>query len=338
LKVQIFLEAGLSPQEVCEIGLVAEGYGVDTVYASAFPARRDPFLNLSKLALESSSVRLGVVPLSPFEIVPVRLADSLLTLNDMCGGRAGLVVGGMGQSIMRATGLKPTRRVTAVRECVEILREAGKGEPMDYQGEVHRAAGYHPGWTNPEVPPQVLVGANGPMMLKMAGQVADGAMLSDVAIRKMPEVLGNIQTGLATGGRDLAGFDVSNFFAWHIKEDPQAADDEARREMVWRGVLQQWYTEPFLGEEQAAFVESKFEAFLQAFYQRSAHIEGVPEEIIQALVENLTFTGGLDAIPRVVEHLREFEAAGLDAITLKIHDDPMDAVHLIGKHLIPALN
>ena len=336
MKVEIFLEAGLPASEVCELGLLAESLGVHALYASAFPARRDPFLSLSELAVKSSAIRLGVVPLSPFEIVPVRLSDTLHTLNDMTGGRANLVVGGMGQSIMRATGLQPVRRVTAVRECVEILRSAGTGEPVNFSGEVYQANDYHLSWVH-ETPPQVLVGANGPMMLKMAGKVADGVMLSDVALAKMPEVLGNISAGLEVSQRSLSDFPVSNFFAWHIKNDAEASNAEARRELVWRGVLQQWYTEPFLGAEQAQFVESKFESFLQAFYQRSPDIAGVPEDIIQALVDNLTFTGGVADIPRVVQHLQEFEAAGLDAITLKIHDDPREAITLIGEHLIPAL-
>jgi len=339
MKVQIFLEAGLPPRQVNELGLLAESYGIDTVYASAFPARRDAFLCLAALAMNSSSLRVGVVPLSPFEIHPLRLADMLQTLNDMSNGRASLVVGGMGQSIMRATGLQPHRRVRAVRECVEILRAAATGEAINYEGEIYSAMNYQANWTHAAAP-QVLVGANGPMMLRMAGEVADGVMLSDVALGKMAEVLGNIDQGLAKADRvrTTEAFPVSNFFAWHIKETEAASNLEARRELVWRGVLQKWYTEPFLGAEQAEFVEAHFDAFLQAFYQRSANIEGVPEETIQALVDNLTFAGGLDAIPSVVEHLRGFAEAGLDAITLKIHDDPEPAIRIIGEHLIPQLN
>ncbi len=338
MKVQIFLEAGLPPQQVNELGLMAERYGIDTVYASVFPARRDAFLCLSALAVNSERVRVGVVPLSPYEIHPLRLSDTLQTLNDMSDGRASLVVGGMGQSIMRATGLKPERRVRAVRECVEILRAAAGGQPVSYTGELFSANDYHPEWAH-ATPPQVLVGANGPMMLRMAGEVADGVMLSDVALGKMAEVLASIDEGLARSGRERSDstFPVSNFFAWHIKDSADEAMHEARRELVWRGVLQKWYTEPFLGEERAEFVEANFNAFLQAFYQRTSKIEGVDEETIQALVDNLTFTGGPDAIPGVVEHLKEFEAKGLNAITLKIHDDPEQAIRLIGEHLIPQL-
>ena len=39
----------------------------------------------------------------------------------------------------------------------------------------------------------------------------------------------------------------------------------------------------------------------------------------------------------MVKHLKAFSAAGLDAITLKIHDNPEEAIGIIGEHLIPQL-
>jgi hypothetical protein len=108
-------------------------------------------------------------------------------------------------------------------------------------------------------------------------------------------------------------------------------------ELIWRGLLQAWHTSPFLGEEDAAFVEEHKDAFLQAFLQRSPQIEGVPEHLIQSLVDNLTFTGGPEDIDKIAAHLAEFAAAGLDAVTLKIHGDAHEAINLIGKYLVPAL-
>jgi alkanesulfonate monooxygenase SsuD/methylene tetrahydromethanopterin reductase-like flavin-dependent oxidoreductase (luciferase family) len=337
MRIQIFLEAGLTPTAVAELGQLAEGYGIDTVWASSFPARRDAFLCLSALAPLSKTVRVGVVPVSPYEIHPLRLSDKLLTLNDMASGRASIVIGGMGESIMRATGLKPERRVRAVQECVEILTGASADTELNYAGELYSAFAYQPTWAEGPAP-RVYVGATGPTMLKMAGRVADGVMMSDVPLVKMPEVLANLEAGRQQSTRGVSDYRVNNFFAWHIKKDREAAIAEARRELVWRGILKQWYTEPFLGAEDAQFVEQHWEAFLQAFLQRSSVIEGVPEHLIDALVKHLTFTGGIEDIDRVVAELSAFAAAGLDEITLKIHDDPYEAVHLIGKHLIPALD
>jgi alkanesulfonate monooxygenase SsuD/methylene tetrahydromethanopterin reductase-like flavin-dependent oxidoreductase (luciferase family) len=171
----------------------------------------------------------------------------------------------------------------------------------------------------------------------MAGRCADGVMLSDVPLSRMGEVRAHMQTGLDAAGRQ-GSLRTANFFAWHIKEDREAAQAEARMEMIWRGLLQPWHTAPFLGEEAAAFVDSKRDAFLQAFLQRTPHIEGVPEDIIQSLVDNLTFTGGPDDVATVVQRLNEYAAAGLDEVTLKIHGDAREAIRLIGEKLIPAVS
>jgi len=237
---------------------------------------------------------------------------------------------------MRVTGLEPLRRVRAVRECVEILLAAASGKPVDYQGEIFQLSNYQAFWAE-QTPPFIYVGANGPMMLKMAGRVADGVMLSDVPLSRMDEVKGHMQAGREAAGRAGDKIKIANFFAWHIKNDRAEAQAEARMEMIWRGLLQAWHTSPFLGDDDAAFVEQHKDAFLQAFLQRSPNIEGVPDSIVQSLVDNLTFTGGPEDIDRVAEHLGEFAAAGLDAVTLKIHGDAKEAIGLIGDHLIPAL-
>jgi alkanesulfonate monooxygenase SsuD/methylene tetrahydromethanopterin reductase-like flavin-dependent oxidoreductase (luciferase family) len=337
LRVQIFLDAGIPPLEVVELGKLAEAAGVETLWASSFPARREPFMCLTPLAAQQPNMQLGPVPISPFELHPLKIADSLLTLNELSGGNAAITIGGMGHSVMRVTGLTPDRRVRAVRECVEILHAAASGEPVDYQGEIYQLSNYHAYWAE-QSPPFIYVGANGPTMLKMAGRVADGVMLSDVPLSRMDEVKGHMQAGREAAGRAGDPLKITNFFAWHIKEDRAAAQAEARIEMIWRGLLQAWHTSPFLGDEDAAFIEAHKDNFLQAFLQRSPVIEGVPEHLVQSLVDNLTFTGGPEDIDRVAEHLSEFAAAGQDSVTLKIHGDAKEAISLIGKHLVPALS
>jgi 5,10-methylenetetrahydromethanopterin reductase len=237
---------------------------------------------------------------------------------------------------MRVTGLIPDRRVRAVRECVEILHSAATGEPVDYEGEIYQLQNYQADWVR-SAAPVIYVGANGPTMLKMAGRVADGVMLSDVPLSRMDEVKGHMQAGREAAGRAGEPLKIANFFAWHIKEDRQVAIDEARMEMIWRGLLLPWHTSPFLGDEDAAFVDEHRDAFLQAFLQRTPVIEGVPEPIIDALVDHLTFTGSPEEIGGIAAKLNEFAAAGLDEVTLKIHGDAREAIRLIGEHLIPAL-
>jgi 5,10-methylenetetrahydromethanopterin reductase len=336
MKVQIFLEAGIPPADVAELGQLAEAAGIQALWASSFPARREPFMCLAALAARQLNLQLGAVPISPYEMHPLKIADALLTLNELSGGHGAITVGGMGHSVMRVTGLTPDRRVRAVRECVEILHAAAAGQPVDYQGEIYQLTNYHADWAQAAAP-VIYVGANGPAMLKMAGRVADGVMLSDVPLSRMDEVQGHMQAGRAAAGRAGKPMKIANFFAWHIKEDRQAAIDEARMEMIWRGLLQPWHTSPFLGDEDAAFVDAHRDAFLQAFLAKSPAIAGVPERIIDALVDNLTFTGDPQDIGEIATKLNEFAAAGLDEVTLKIHGDAREAIRLIGEHLVPSL-
>jgi len=336
VKVQIFLEAGIPPAEVVELGELAVDAGIQALWASSFPARREPFMCLAALAARQHDLQLGAVPISPYEMHPLKIADSLLTLNELCGGHGAITVGGMGHSVMRVTGLTPDRRVRAVRECVEILRSAATGEPVDYDGEIYQLQNYQADWATAAAP-VIYVGANGPAMLKMAGRVADGVMLSDVPLSRMDEVKGRMQVCREAAGRAGEPLKIANFFAWHIKEDRQAAIDEARMEMIWRGLLQPWHTSPFLGDEDATYVDEHRDAFLQAFLKRTPVIDGVPEHIVDALVDHLTFTGSPEEISGRAAKLNEFAAAGLDEVTLKIHGDARGAIRLIGEYLIPAL-
>ena len=317
--------------------MLAEQAGIQTLWASSFPGKREPLLCLSLLAAQKPDLRMGAVPLSPYETHPLKMAESLLTLNELSGGKASVTVGGLGHSVMRVTGLTAARRVSAVRDCVNIIRAVASGEFSNYEGPVYSLFNYQADWLT-EPPPVLYVGANGPQMLRMAGAVADGVMLSDVPLSRLAEVREHMRAGRESGQLSSAPLRTANFFAWHIKDDKAEAEAEARMELIWRGLLQPWHTEPFLGEADAAFVDSKRDAFLQAFLKRTPDIEGVPEHIIQSLVDNLTFTGGPDDIERVAEELNGFAAAGLDEVTLKIHGDAARAIRLIGERLLPALS
>ena len=336
MKVQVFLEAGIPPGDVADLSALADSFGIDTLWASSFPARREPFMCLSAAATQTSNIRLGPVPISPYELHPLKIADALLTLNELSNGRAAITVGGLGHSVMRVTGLRPDRRVRAVQECVEIIRAAASGEFVDYVGEIYQLQNYQADWLEAKAP-LIYVGANGPMMLSMAGRVADGIMLSDVPLARMAEVLNSAAAGRQSGERAGEPLFISNFFAWHIKADREAAEAEARMELIWRGLLQPWHTSPFLGDADAALVDDKRDAFLQAFLTRSPNIAGVPEHIVAALVDNLTFTGGFGDIEVVVDKLRQLGQAGQNGVTLKVHGDAREAIQTIGEHLLPAL-
>jgi 5,10-methylenetetrahydromethanopterin reductase len=337
MKVDVILEAGLPAARVESLARQAEACGIQTLWVASFPSRRDPVPALALASRCTSRLRLGTLPTSPWEVHPLRIADQLLTLNELSGGRATILIGGLGHSVTRVTGLEPARRVTAVRDTVRILKGLRPDAMLNHEGDLYTLRNYQAEWATTQPAPRVYAGATFGKMLRMAAGVADGTMMSDVPLQRMPEVMGWVGEGLGNAGRQRRDFSVNNFLAWHVKGDRQAAIAEARRELIWRGLLMPWFTGLFLDPADAAMVEERRPAFLQAFLTRSPHIEGVPEPVIDKLVENMTLTGSPADIDRIAGHMQALGAAGLDEVALRLHGEPDEGLRLIGERLLPAL-
>ena len=84
-------------------------------------------------------------------------------------------------------------------------------------------------------------------------------------------------------------------------------------------------------------VVSNFDKFVAAWFDRSGNIQGVSEEMCNRLCEGLTSTGGIEDLDREIERFKAFGKAGQTEIGLRLHDNPMDALKIIGEHVVPAL-
>ena len=117
------------------------------------------------LAQATRTLRLGPIAVNPFDTHPAKLAMSLLTLNELAGGRAQLVLGGGGEAL-ESLGLAPARRVLAVREAAALLREAASGRRFDFEGQLFRTRGFACDWV--AAPPPMLPAAVSPPALSAA--------------------------------------------------------------------------------------------------------------------------------------------------------------------------
>jgi 5,10-methylenetetrahydromethanopterin reductase len=335
MQTDIILEADLTPAQVAELALLAEGYGIRGLWTSNYADGRDAFMCLMPAATATKRILLGVCIVSPYEMHPLKIANAASTLNEACGGRGMVVIGGGGQwpGIMAMTYGK---RVTGLGEAISMVKRAVSGQPVNWDGEVYRARYFRSTWVKGK-PPLVYAGATGPKMLDMAVRVADGTMFSDITEPMLPGAMATIRASLAREKRDAQGFLVNNFCAFHIKADREASFREARRELILRGWLgPEWYR-PLLTEEESAIVRDNMKAFLTAYRTKSGDIKGVPPEIVAKLVEGLSIAGDLSDLDRHVERLRTFAAAGMTENALRVHDEPAKALHIIGRELLPRL-
>jgi 5,10-methylenetetrahydromethanopterin reductase len=335
MKIDVILDARAEADEIAELGRLAEQNGIRGVWVSSLLDSRDPFTNLSVLARSSSTIYLGPVAVNPYDIHPVRIASAFMTLNELAGGRARLVIGGGGEAL-EAVGIKPDRRVRAVRECVDIIKSASTGKPFDYTGQMYQVNNLALSWVKAEVPP-VYVGASMEQMLGMAARTADGIMMSDMPPVLAANAIATLDKNLAGAGKSRPDFATNAFAAWHVYPDREQAQREARRWLVLRGIFRPWLLQEFLSQSDVDQVMASRGAFWKAFGEGSHIVEGVSDAVLDALVDHVTLTGTVDDLEQKIEKLKAYEAAGLSAISLRLYSDPAASIRLLGERVVPLL-
>jgi len=336
MDLDLILDARASADALAEQGQFAEGLGFSGIWVSSLLDGRDAFANLSVLARSTQRIAIGVIAVNPWDMHPVKISAALHTLNELSRGRARIVIGGGGEALA-ALGLKPVRRVRAVRETVEIIKRAATGERRDYRGELYQALGYGLGWLTAAAP-AVYVGANMEQMLRMAGRVADGIMLSDLPPKLAAAA---IQTASVAAGKSAGKapgeFWSSAFTAWHVYPDLDKARLEAKRWLLLRGLFRPWVLADFLEQQEIEQVMNNQAAFEQAFVTGNGVIDGVPDSIIDKLIAHLTLTASSTSLDHVVRELMAYKTAGLSTLSLRLYEQPMTSMELLASELMPQL-
>ena len=334
MRVDLIIQPHLPAEEFAALGELAESYGISGVWVSNHLDGRDPFVNFVPLAQRTQKLQMGPTALSPYEEHPMQMAKLLLTLNEVAGGRAHVAVGGGGGTI-DSMGVKPTRIVRTVRECLEILRLANTHERIVYDGEIFKAHGLNTSWAKAP-PPMIYAAACGEQMLRMSARYADGIMTSDFTAVRLRWAREIIDPVLEETGRDPATFPLINFWACHIKETHEAAMEEARLYLMARATIWPPWVHDVVSDEEAAEVARHYPAFVRA-YRRSSDIEGPPRELVDKLVELGSTACAADEIDGQIDRLKEQRAAGATGVALCLYDEPAYAIRIIGERIVPAL-
>ena len=360
MDINIILEPDLSPAQFAELAVEAERLGVRAIWSSNYHMHYDAFLSLAPAAAATSKILLGPLAISPWEMHPLKRANAILTLNEMSNGRAMIAVSG-GGGPLGAMGWRshddaewwppldpekrttdPGQRVIGTRDCIEVLRIARSGDwAMKYEGRVFaiiRPFGMP--WAK-QPGPLIYSCSTAPMMCRLGGRLADGIQISDGTVDMIPGLVQEVQKGQAKRNEPCEDFRIGNFWAWHIKADREASMWEARRELIWRAAIigqVREHIRPFCHDDaELDLIIDNWENFRVAFRTRSGDIEGISEDLSSRLIAGMASAGGLENIDQEVERYKNMAAAGLTELDLRLFDDPMEGLQLIGKHVLPAV-
>lgn len=191
-----------------------ESQGYDGVRLAEL--NHDPFLPLTLAAEHTQHIELVTSVAVAFSRNPMTMAQLAHDLNAYSEGRLLLGLGSQVKPHIERRFSMPWHKAAAqMREFIEAMHAIFNcwydGERLDYQGEYYQhnlmPATFTP--KNTSAPrPRILLSATGPLMTKVAAEVADGMIMHPFSSEKyMTEVtLPAIEKGLQNSGRQMSDF------------------------------------------------------------------------------------------------------------------------------------
>ncbi|MFM7718243.1 MAG: LLM class flavin-dependent oxidoreductase, partial [Actinomycetota bacterium] len=184
-----------------------EALGYDAVFLPEVGGR-DTLAALVGLAGETTGLRLGtgIVPMTARPTVLTAMAAA--TVQERSGGRLLLGLG---------TGAPAPGSLERLRAEVGALRALLAGEAAEIDGARQRLA------LVPTSPPPIWIAALGPRSTRLAGEIADGALLNWCTPERVVRARREIREGAEVAGRDPASVTVGVYVRACVEQDATAA-------------------------------------------------------------------------------------------------------------------
>jgi 5,10-methylenetetrahydromethanopterin reductase len=167
--------APMSPQDIVDDVVRAETDGFGSAWSVHFSRGVDALDVLAVAGARSSRIDLGVGIVPTYPRHPLALAQQAATTQAFCGGRLTLGVGVSHRPVIEDLhGLLYARPAAHMRDYLSVLVPLLREGSVRYKGDFYQIDG---GFVVPGTSPvPVLVGALSPLMVEVAGELADGVV------------------------------------------------------------------------------------------------------------------------------------------------------------------
>ncbi|MEL7157283.1 MAG: LLM class flavin-dependent oxidoreductase [Actinomycetota bacterium] len=296
----------------------ADRLGVDSVW-SAEAWGMEAVSSLGYLAAVTEQITLGTGIMQINARTPAATALTAMSLAQISGDRFALGLGVSGPQVVEGLhGVAFARPVGRLREYVDIVRMALRGERLVYDGE-HYVLPRPGGEGKPlksSIPPKpdlpIYLATLGPKALELTGQVADGWLGTSFIAEHAEVMLGPIRAGAAQAGRSIDDIDIQVNSSVVVSDDVDALVARARPGMA--------FTLGGMGSAKSNFYN---DAYSRAGWEDVAKevqrlwVEGDKASATAAVPDELVLAAnpiGTEAMVR--ERIRALAAAGIDGVRI----------------------
>lgn len=204
MKIGVMIGAdgtGATLDDVIGIAQRAEAAGLDSVWmANIFSF--DAISTLALIGRETKRIALGTAVTPTYPRHPTAIAQQALTTAAASGNRFTLGIGLSHQLVIEnMLGMSYEQPARHMREYLSVLMPLARKETVTFHGEQYRVTGVTLDVPGADRLP-VVVAALGPVMLRLAGELADGTNTWMVGPKTMAaHIIPKLQEGAAAAGR-----------------------------------------------------------------------------------------------------------------------------------------
>lgn len=241
-RVGLYLQDEFLLKESIDFVKYAEARGFDSVWQAETRFVRDSIVPLAAYAAVTSRIRIGSAVMNIWTRNVATIASEFLTLDDLAQDRIICGLGAWYDPLAAQVGINRHKYLLAMREVVTVLRQLFYMQRVSFHGEIIKlhdvildvTTGRKEARRTP-----IYVGAVGPKMMALAGEIADGVLLNYMVSPDYNEMaVSQIEIGAKQAHRSIFNVDRPQLIVCSVHHDRKKALDMARK-LVAQYIIQQ---------------------------------------------------------------------------------------------------
>ncbi|MGL4669438.1 MAG: 5,10-methylenetetrahydromethanopterin reductase [Methanobacteriaceae archaeon] len=191
-----------SIDKIVKLVELAEDVGFDYAWIADQYINKDVYQTLVKIAEATETIKIGPGVTNPYVRNPAITASSIATLDEISNGRAVLGIGSGDKATFDALGSEWVKPVSTIKTAITDINTLINGGTTEAGAKLQGVSPVQ----NYGIPTYMAV--QEPMMLKTAGEIADGVFINASHPKEFETVLPIITSGASSAGRLISDIDV----------------------------------------------------------------------------------------------------------------------------------
>ncbi|MCA0453307.1 MAG: LLM class flavin-dependent oxidoreductase [Chloroflexi bacterium] len=232
-RVALYLQDAHSLQDAIKYVQYAESRGFEAVWQAESRLVRDAIVPMAAFAATTTRIKIGSGVINNWTRNAGVIAATFLTLDDLAPDRIICGIGAWWDPLAQKVGINRSKPLLAMREVVTTVRSLLARERVTFHGEFVNLDDVELDVVHGRKEPRnvpIYIGATGPKMMALTGEIADGAVLNYLVSPSYNEgALAQLEDGAKQAGKTIDDIDRPQLVVCSVDHDRKKALDNARK-------------------------------------------------------------------------------------------------------------